>query len=95
MVAVLIDVVDGIVRDARTAVGACSTVAQRLAGAEARLIGRKADAALSAAIGAEHLAALTPIDDVRASADYRRDVALVLLRRAVDACLSGEAGGIV
>ena len=35
------------------------------------------------------------MDDVRGSADYRRDAALVLLRRAVDACLSGEAGGIV
>jgi len=95
MVAVLLDVVDGLVRDARIAVGACSAVAQRLPDAETRLIGRKADNALSGAIGAEHLAALAPIDDVRASADYRRDAALVLLRRGVEACLAGQAGGIV
>jgi CO/xanthine dehydrogenase FAD-binding subunit len=95
MVAVLIDVVEGQVRDARIAVGACSAVAQRLAEAEARLVGAKADASLSGLLQAEHLASLTPIDDVRASADYRRDAALVLLRRAVEACLNGEAGGVV
>ncbi|HUF57957.1 MAG TPA: hypothetical protein VMR89_00470 [Actinomycetota bacterium] len=27
--------------------------------------------------------ALTPIDDIRATADYRRDVALTLVRRAL------------
>jgi CO/xanthine dehydrogenase FAD-binding subunit len=96
MVAVLLDVgADGLVRAARIALGACSAVAQRLPLAEASLIGAKADAALGARLRAEHLAALTPIDDVRASAGYRRDAALVLARRALDACLRGEAGGIV
>src|SRR5271165_2662726 len=42
MVAVALDVVDGIVRDARIAVGACSVVAQRLREAERRLIGASA-----------------------------------------------------
>ena len=42
MVAVALDVVDGIVRDARIAVGACSVVAQRLREAERRLIGAPA-----------------------------------------------------
>jgi len=32
-----------------------------------------------------HLAGLSPIDDVRASAAYRRQAALVLLRRALAA----------
>lgn len=95
MAAVLLDIDNGRVRAARLALGACSAVAQRLASAEASLLGQKADAGLSAALRAEHLAGLAPIDDVRASAAYRRKAALVLLRRAVDCCLRGEAGGMV
>jgi CO/xanthine dehydrogenase FAD-binding subunit len=94
MVAVLLEVAEGMVRDARVAVGACSAVAQRLPRAEANLIGRKADAALGATLYPEHLAALAPIDDVRASAGYRREAALVLVRRALNACVRGAAGGI-
>ena len=74
--------------------GACSAVAQRLPAAEASLIGRRADAALGAVLGAEHIAALAPIDDVRATAAYRRGAALTLLQRALDACVRGEAGGM-
>lgn len=95
MVAALLDVADGVVRDARIAIGACSAIAQRLPAAEASLIGAKADATIAALLRAEHLAALKPINDVRASADYRRAVALTLLRRATAACLRGEAGGVV
>jgi CO/xanthine dehydrogenase FAD-binding subunit len=95
MAAVLLDIREGVVRGARLALGACSAVAQRLPAAEASLIGRNADAALGAVLGAEHLAALSPIDDVRATADYRRVAALTLLRRALEACVRGEAGGIV
>jgi CO/xanthine dehydrogenase FAD-binding subunit len=95
MVAVALDVVEGIVRDARIAVGACSAVAQRMREAERRLIGAPASAGLGWSIGASDLALLSPIDDVRASADYRRDAALTLLRRAIDACALRQAGGVV
>ena len=64
---------------ARLAVGACSAVPQRLSTLEVKLI----DAALADApsmVTAEHLAHLTPIDDIRASADYRRHAALTLAR---------------
>jgi len=95
MVAVLLDVgVDGSVHDARIALGACSAVAQRLPEAEAALIGRRAQAGLGEAVRAEHLAALTPIDDVRASAGYRRKAALTLIRRAIESCLAGRTGGM-
>jgi CO/xanthine dehydrogenase FAD-binding subunit len=95
MAAVLLDIdEDGAVRAARLALGACSAVAQRLPDAEAALVGCQADAKLGAQLQAEHLSALTPIDDVRASAAYRRAAALTLLRRAVGACARGEAGGI-
>jgi CO/xanthine dehydrogenase FAD-binding subunit len=96
MAAVLLDIApDGRVREARIALGACSAVAQRLAEAEATLIGRRAYAGLGEAVRAKHLEALTPIDDVRASAAYRREAALILVRRAVNSCLAGQAGGIV
>jgi CO/xanthine dehydrogenase FAD-binding subunit len=95
MVAVALDVVEGIVRDARIAVGACSAVAQRMREAERRLIGAPASPDLGRSIEAKDLVQLSPIDDVRASADYRRDAALTLLRRAIDACALRQAGGVV
>lgn len=88
MVAATLAVEDGKVAAARIAVGACSPVARRLGGLEDDLIGREADADLGLAATADHLAALSPIDDVRASADYRRHAALVLVRRVL-----GRLGG--
>jgi CO/xanthine dehydrogenase FAD-binding subunit len=73
---------DGTVACARVAVGACSAAAVRLPALEAALLGRRPDAAL---VRPEHLAPLKPIDDVRATASYRRDAALTLVRRAVEA----------
>jgi CO/xanthine dehydrogenase FAD-binding subunit len=95
MVAVALDVVEGIVRDARIAVGACSAIAQRMRDAERRLIGASASRDLGRLIEASDLAQLAPIDDIRASADYRRDAALTLLRRAIDACALRQTGGVV
>jgi len=95
MVAAALDIVDGIVRDARIAIGACSAVARRIAEAERRLIGAPARAGLGDAIEERDLATLSPIDDVRATAAYRRDAALTLARRAIEACVQGEAGGVV
>ena len=95
MVAVALDIVEGIVRDARIAIGACSAVAQRMKEAERRLIGAPASAGLGRSIEASDLVRLSPIDDIRASADYRRDAALTLLRRAIDACALRQTGGVV
>lgn len=72
----------GLVSTARIAVGACSAAPQRLATLEARLIGQPAGD-LAALVQPGDLAALAPIDDVRASAAYRQDAALVLVRRAL------------
>jgi CO/xanthine dehydrogenase FAD-binding subunit len=68
---------------AAIAVGACSEVAQRLAGLEAKVVGKPLTPALSDLLRADDLAALTPISDVRGSGDYRRDAAMTLLRRAL------------
>lgn len=76
---------DGRIAEARVAVGACSPVAQRLRSLESHLVGRSADEVDTAAV-AEHLSTLSPIDDVRATADYRREAASVLVRRALESC---------
>ncbi len=73
---------DGRIARARVAVGACSPVAARLPALEAALAGHWPDPAL---VQPEHLAALAPIDDIRATAAYRRIAALELARRAVAA----------
>jgi len=84
MVAVLlVPAADGTVAGARVAVGACSPVAQRLPALEAALRGRALDAGLADVPDRSHLAPLSPIDDVRATAAYRLDAALTLLRRAL------------
>lgn len=90
MVAACLDVRDGRVRDARIAVGACSEVAQRLPGLEARLEGVSTGDAVDMVRGEEDFASLSPLDDVRASASYRRHGARVLVRRALGALAGGE-----
>ncbi len=72
----------------RVAVGACSPRAMRLPALEAALAGLLPDPAL---VSEDHLAPLSPIDDVRASAAYRRAATLVLLRRAIARLLVPEA----
>jgi len=73
------------VAGAGVAVGSCSPVARRLPDLEAALIGQPCDANLGAVATEAHLAALTPIDDVRGTGTYRRDAALTLVRRALTA----------
>ena len=84
MVAVVI-VVDAGRRivSARVAVGACSAVAARLPALEADLRGEFAAPSLEKVVRPAHLAGLSPIDDVRGSAAYRRQAAEVLVRRAI------------
>ena len=74
---------DGRVAVARLAVGACAPVAMRLPAAERALLGAPCDRHLPGLLQPEHVSGLAPIDDVRASAVYRSDVALTLARRAV------------
>ena len=75
----------GRVVGARVAVGACSPVATRLPALEAALLGRHVGDA-AAAVDPAHLAPLAPISDVRATADYRREAAAELTRRALARC---------
>ncbi len=90
MVAARITVAAGRVTQAAIAVGSCSEVAKRLTALEADLVGRDADAALAHIVQDRHLAGLSPIDDVRASAAYRREAAREIVARAI-ARLAGAA----
>jgi CO/xanthine dehydrogenase FAD-binding subunit len=83
-VALLVDAqADGRISDIRITVGACSAAPARLAALEAELRGEPIDAALLDRVTPMILSALAPIDDVRASAAYRRDAARILVRRAL------------
>ncbi len=80
MAAAVLELAEGRITRARISVGACSPVALRLARLEAELRGATV-AEAPAMLHAGHLAALSPIDDVRATVSYRRQVAQVLLHR--------------
>jgi len=81
----------GGIREALICVGSCSAVALRLAELERALIGRPARPGLRQFVKPEHLDLLSPIDDVRATAEYRRDATLTLVRRALEACAQKAA----
>lgn len=74
---------DGTVASIRLAVGSCSAVARRLVALENELRGRPIDAGLQDAVAEDHLAVLSPIDDVRGTGEYRMDAALTLVRRTL------------
>lgn len=79
---------DGKVNAARVAVGSCAARAQRLRELERDLLGQEMRSGLATVVAAKHLAPLAPIDDIRSTAEYRRDASLTLIRRAIEACVS-------
>lgn len=83
MVAARLVVEDGIVADAAVAVGSCSVVARRLAAVETALRGLPADHWLAAAVQSAPMAELSPIADVRGSAEYRLDAVREIVARTV------------
>ncbi len=76
----------GHVSEAQVAVGSCSVKALRLNTLEQSLQGMRFKRGIGAVVRPEHLQPLTPIDDVRATAIYRRDASVTLVQRALDAC---------
>lgn len=72
---------------ARVAVGSCSVTARRLVELERDLIDSEIAPGWTSRVSPEHLRGLSPIDDVRATAAYRKDAALTLVRRTLGACV--------
>ena len=81
MVAVNVVVRDGTVATARVAVGSCAPVARRMPALESALVGWAPGAPMPRDDAL--YAPLSPIDDVRGSAGYRRDVVPDLIHRAL------------
>lgn len=81
MASAVIEHKGGKVQAARVAVGACSPVAVRLPALEADLRGKRFDATLADWVKPAQFSGLAPIADVRASAEYRVQAALELVRR--------------
>lgn len=85
MLAVVVETLGGRIASARIAVGACAAKAMRLPRLEARLVGKTLDADLVGCLDDAVLAPLRPIDDIRATAAFRREATNELLRRTLDA----------
>lgn len=87
-VAVVLAMAGGHCSSIAIAIGACGPTPLRLPEAEALLIGGRLDDPALAAAGRLLADAADPVDDVRASADYRRMVIPRLLKRAVRSALA-------
>jgi len=72
---------DGRIAEARIAVGSCSALAQRLVALEAALVGADPN---NISVAPEHLAPLSPIDDVRGTGAYRIEAAREQIARAIE-----------
>jgi CO/xanthine dehydrogenase FAD-binding subunit len=82
----------GIVTGARIAMTALSPTIRRVPEAEAALAGTDGGVAAIDAAGAAVAAAAQPISDVRGSAAYRRAMAAVIARRAIERALARARG---
>ena len=94
MAAVRLVIENGVVADAAIAVGSCSAVARRLVGVEAALRGQQVTAALADAVLSAPIDELSPIADVRGSAEYREQAAREIVVRAVRAAIGLDQGKV-
>jgi len=85
----------GRISEARIAITALAPTIRRVPEAEVALAG--SDGGRSAAQAAARAAAEAsqPISDVRASADYRRAMAAVIVRRVVEAAVARARGAVL
>jgi CO/xanthine dehydrogenase FAD-binding subunit len=87
-----VEVRGGVVRQARVALTGVWPESVRLAEAAARLVGGALDAERIQAVTAAVEEEVAPKGDFLGSAEYRRAMAGVLTRRALESCLRQEAG---
>ncbi|MFN8185478.1 MAG: FAD binding domain-containing protein [Gaiellales bacterium] len=85
----------GSVTDARIAITALAPTIHRVAAAETALVGTDGGRAAAEAAAQAAAAAAAPISDVRASADYRRAMAAVIARRAIEAAVARASGASI
>lgn len=90
-VAGLLSLENGVVVDVRIAAGSVAPTPLRLGQVEGALRGRRLDAALARAAGDLASREVAPITDVRASAEYRRDVTGQLVARFLSEALPASS----
>jgi CO/xanthine dehydrogenase FAD-binding subunit len=90
--AALVTIADGVVREARIALTAVGPTIIRAPEAEAILRGGSSSRETFAAAGRAAASTARPIDDVRASADYRRAMLAVVVARVLAAAAARAAG---
>lgn len=83
----------GVCYDAKIALGAVAPIPIRAHAAEDMLRGRKLDAELLHAAAEQAMAQATPIDDVRGTAGYRRQMVGVLTRRTLERAVADARDG--
>lgn len=84
MVAIVMETDEtGTITNCQIAVGACSEVAKRLTSLEAQLTGQRLSPEIADQVADDIVNSLSPLDDVRASREYRFDAAVTLVRRAI------------
>lgn len=75
------------IAEAAISVGSCSAKSVRLAQLEKMVIGVNVKNPLGWVVKPEHFAPISPIDDIRGTAEYRREAAQTLVRRALSECV--------
>ena len=83
---------DGRIAEARAAVGAVAGKPLRFPDVEATAQGQRPSDELFQKIGHQYAERADPVGDVRGSADYRKDMIAVFVRRALKAAAAGESG---
>jgi carbon-monoxide dehydrogenase medium subunit len=76
----------------RVVVGACAEVPQHYPDICATAAGRPLDGELAREVAGRYAERLQPLSDSRGSADYRRRVVAVEIRRAIEALAAGDRG---
>jgi carbon-monoxide dehydrogenase medium subunit len=89
-VAVVLNLANGVCRDARIGLGGVGPVPFRATEAEKLLCGNAPDAGLIAQVAMTASLTADPLSDAHASADYRRKMVRVFVQRAIDHAIGGR-----
>lgn len=92
-VAARLTLIEGVCRTARIALGAVAPTPLRAREAESMLEGRPVTQAAVRSAARAAAQAARPISDVRASADYRRYLSEIMVRKALELCYQRATGG--
>ena len=83
MCAICLRIEDGRIAEARVGIGGATDRPQRIATAEQALVGSAGGSDIRREVGRLASEAIDPLEDVQASAEYRRDLVRAMVERAV------------